>query len=252
MPAEQGRSAADLIRAYGDDLEKVIYADDAFACQFKFYALLWAGHILPNRQEGTLSVKPYWSSLAECSYSAIVRCWNTYESKRSIAVLCVSIIDRPSPATLLALHGELAKFFWCAGAAIDNIMSAYQASPACLENTQILADRETFGSLGWFFDRRSQYIHKITVPLQIINDLAHVNPEHYKAKSVSWQEIAYVNPKEVSQMVEEAWILFCRHMNNAWARLYSHLSAVQPKKDQSPQVQYVSIQGVSGWPGTGG
>lgn len=230
-------------------MEIAAFSDDEFATRFQNYAKVWGSFVLPNREPGKISANQNWSNFAEHNYTAMIRCWHTFKAFQNIDENCTNLTGSYDNRILLELQGNLFYFFCNAGAAVENIRSACEAKNIEY-NAVDLYDKTKHGSLGWFYERRNQYIHKIIVPLIQEDGLVYFDGSIFQDDSAVWQRLTYRNPTELFSAMNNLWGKYHFNVNSLWAKLFSHLKTKYPEhgsaiKEFDP---FGQLGGVSGCP----
>lgn len=243
---------------HGDFLERHMYKSENFANDFSIYPIIWNRYVLVNRKKGKLTLKnSYWQYFAERHYSAIVRCWNTMASHERIINICANSIDNNDAAAHLDILEALSSFFYFAGAAIENLQQAFAVKP--LEKVDVfigIKERMVDGgyNLKWFYERRSQCIHKVVVPVFINNGLLSVDTSFFDDTETHWDTARSYKKEDLEELSRFLWKHFVEQMNKAWSTLADELKSIQDEEtpvfiDPPTHVQPTWTSGNADFPG---
>ena len=227
----------ELLKQYGDLLEREMFQDVDFAAHFSAYPSVWAQYILPNRNTKlpTLATKP-WMSLAEHNYTAIVRCWNVRSAYQRITGICTQIAARDaSGALILELQEVLVAFFSCAGAAIDNLYRAFAVDPVrstAAGDHALYGKTFGWGSLKWVYERRTQNVHKVLVPCYESGGVPCFDAALFVDAETHWDQAKGVKIESIADFMDRIWKEFADQMNGAWFNLYGQLQQVEKPPSQ--------------------
>ena len=229
-------SALDLIRQSGDILEQMMFADDEFAAQFSLYPQVWARCILPNRKEGTIALtSDRWIRFAERHYTTIVRCWNARTAHADICEQCQSLIDSNDAVAYLKLHQALFAFFCLCGSAVDNLEWTFKVPPVESDDAFQKSKTRHNGHLDlrWFYERRTQFVHKAVVPCFGYAGLAAFDLNMFVDPETRWDSTHPVKIDSIADHVAKLWLQFVEEMKAAWSellRVVKTVTSVRPSE----------------------
>jgi hypothetical protein len=226
-------SPIELLKQFGDLLERHMFAEANFAGEFSVYPEVWSRYILPNRETKQPTITTgSWRRLAEHNYTAIVRCWNTRTALQRITDLCTKMAAEGAAALLLLeLHEAIVTFFASAGAAIDNLRRSFEAEPACCSargDAALRGEGEDMGSLRWIYERRTQSVHKILVPCYELEGVPSLDVSLFSDTETHWDDAKGIDSWCVASLFEYLWSRFSSQMNGAWAQLFDQLKDKKP------------------------
>lgn len=216
-------TALETIRQHGDLLEHVMFADDEFAGRFAQYPIIWRALVLPNRDPEfpTLATQD-WRAFAAHHYSAIVRCWNARTAALRIEAVCMALIENPKAlGSYLDLQEHYVSFFGCMGGVKDNLGFVFDdpqvnSVPAF---EQRCGAANTYGSIRWFYERRTQAVHKIVVPFFDVQGLPHFDMSAFADPDVQWDTLTNTDVRSVAEVASQLWDRFAYEAAGCWSLL---------------------------------
>lgn len=219
-----------VILNHGDVLEQRMFADDEFAASFALYVVVWNAVVLPNRDPSypTLAIEP-WRGFGGHHYSAIVRCWNAYRAKKRFAEQCVQAAAGDDKAgALLDLHEHYVAFFCSIGGAYDNLSSTFstQQVNAPLAFADAVGSATKPGTLKWFYERRTQAVHKLVIPCFLKNGVPCFDRSAFSDPDVKWDQLTN-DIHEFDEAIEQLWLQLIGEFKRCWSRLLDVLKAKQ-------------------------
>ncbi len=236
----------EMIRFHGDFLEQGMFADWDFACSFHTYPILWRALVLPNRDpaQPTFTI-PKWRNFSAHHYSAIIRCWNACRASHRIMSVCYEAIENPRAGDLyLELQEHYVSFFSAVGAAYDNLQAVFNDAQvdAARAWDQKVGSSSTHGSLRWFYERRTQAVHKIIIPFFEANGLPHFDRSAFRDPDVRWDEYDCTNMYCVAEAMSSLSDKFIHEVGGAWAMLLGilkerHVRAFQKSVDEDSVIE---------------
>lgn len=252
----------DLIREHGDAVEKVAFRDASFAGRFEIYARVWASYILPNRDPAAphRTLEP-WHIFSQAHYTAFVRMCNASQAASRITLTCRELGSPTSAANqdmefkvdaILRLHESLLSLFGCYGAVRDNLIRAFASRPLNKESEGI----HEFARYGeaeftpeWVYDRRSQHVHSILVPIFQTDNKTMFDGSLWVDKKCRWED-ASGEPKDfrvVSDYINDIHTKYSTAISSIWHVLFTRLQSTVIAPPISPGLAKVTLpSGFSG------
>jgi hypothetical protein len=209
----------------GDFLEREIFRDSMFADQFNAYPIIWSALVLPNRNPDlpTLALAG-WQSFGEHHYSAIVRCWNARRSAQRIMEASEYLIESPDDyERYLDLQEYYVSFFCSIGGAKDNLQAVSKLIDAEVQFQARCGSSTKYGSLQWFYERRTQAVHKIIVPFFDVEGVPHFDMSAFVDPDCKWDSLTNIDIRCVADVVLQLWSKFVYEINGAWSVLLTQL-----------------------------
>lgn len=215
-------SPGELAAQYGDVLERVMFGDADFAAIFPVYPEIWCRYVLPYRQmhKGTLTGTK-WQEFSEHHYSAIVRCWNARNTCSLIEESCQKIKQYSSVGeSILRLHAQLLEFFGSMASALDNMEACFKQIGDTKAFGSCAGNKQSPWSLCWLFERRTQIIHKILIPIAEYSGIPSMDLSLFMDIDKRWDDENNRPVTEVGEITSRALSEFIRGMARCWATLY--------------------------------
>jgi phenylpyruvate tautomerase PptA (4-oxalocrotonate tautomerase family) len=203
----------------GDMLEQLATRTESVAAAATSYAALWANHVLPAREQNNPAfVAGPLKDLAEFSYSALLRLLSAHLAADRVTNACAGMLSSESGdqiISMLAAQEGLFAFFSNAGAAIDLLNKAGET----VSVTIFSVPDEKWGSGGWFYERRSGYVHERIAPVFVLDGLLQIDADLLTQKHPRWSK-SVVSERELTDLVEELSALVCKTLGRGWDRLH--------------------------------
>lgn len=218
-----------LLRSEGDEVEKHACDVEALAPLIGRYAAIWANYVRPKRRPSNPAlIQSPINDLAERQYTALVRLLGALDAATRISDVSIAVAgSRPNGSTVVSMQSDLLTFFSSAGAAVESLENAYAAEPLISKEPLMPAPADAIGSPKWFYDRRTQYVHKRLLPVFEVDGLLHLDVAHFIDKDVTWNESSK-DAREVSAWIEQLTPRLVSGLTNGWSRLYTRLRSASP------------------------
>lgn len=213
-----------LLKAYGDPLEKAIAADhEGMEAVIYPYAGVWAEHVLSRRTDDHTDLKvPAWRPFACHHYTAVVRVYHAQQALREIRAAAGYMATHPHDwGALLRLHRELASFWENLGSAIDNLESACRQAPG------VGWDPPRTEELKYAYDRRTQFVHSRLVPVSNVDGSIELNLSVFHTETTTWER-ARGKAEWVDRFHDDKWTKVRAELANLWQALRSKLAPSRP------------------------
>jgi len=218
----------------GDEIEKLATENTALSPVAGYYAVIWANYVLPRRNASNPAfIDQPVTDFAELHYTALTRLLCAQQSVERLGPLCLQALASTQPAKeILEVQASLLTFFACTGAAVENLEKAYEAKP-CEGSDLFTESADVQGTPKWFYDRRTQYLHKRLVPVFLLDGLLHLDSTVFASKSVVWQQESQ-NVQEITGFIEKLSTQAVTGLASGWARMYTRLREVAPIQNIPP------------------
>lgn len=220
----------------GDAFERWMYQDETFNRIFPNYPLVWAEYVASRRDPQQPLLKTRWQKFAEHNYTAIVRCWNAKNALNRLNLACESYFTHQTARVALECHEGMVAFTALAQSAAENLRKAFEAEPvkdaAAFEQKSGLDSQP--GSLKWLLAARNHCLHDALSPLHSKDGILHIDLTSLIVKDPRWESPK--TPKDATELFASVWSTFARHMDDAWASMYSRL-----RSKELPSYEVVSL-----------
>jgi hypothetical protein len=218
-----------LLRSDGDAVEKFACDEASIAPLIGQYAAIWANYVRPKRMPGNPAlIEGPIADLAERHYTALVRLLGALGAAKRASDACIELASGATAgSSVVVVQSELLTFFSSAGAAVENLEAAYAAPPIGSKSALMPNPSDVFGSPKWFYDRRTQYVHKRLLPIFEIDGVLHIDTEHFFDKEVKWNDSTH-KVHELSASVENLASLLVAGLVTGWSQLYKRLRSAAP------------------------
>jgi hypothetical protein len=217
-----------MLQSRGDMLEQLAAHTEALAGAVASYASLWVNHVLPARDgDNPAFVTGPLKDLAELSYSALLRLLSANLAASRVTDACTGILSREGDQafSILAAQEGLFAFFANVGAAIDLLNKA----GVKVASEIVPGADETWGSGGWFYERRSGYVHERIAPVFVLDGLIHIDADLLTQKRPAWSKTV-VSERELADLVEEILSLAVKTLGQGWEQLHAAVRKAHPPK----------------------
>jgi hypothetical protein len=117
--------------------------------------------------------------------------------------------------------------FGCVGAVVENLEKAFEAAPIRSAQRLFTVGGDIVGSANWFYDRRTQYLHKKLIPIFLISGVPHLDVSVYAGKNVDWK-IDVPEAADLTTMIPHLTASLMESLAAGWAQLHSCLRQATP------------------------
>jgi hypothetical protein len=225
----------------GDPFERLISGESVSLFQvLSPYARVWLHHIFPRRVGDGSHIVEEWQPFASSHYTALIRLYHAYCSKKELISLCTLAqkVDHNKTTAqdyelLLRIHSTCAAFWENLGSSIDNFAHAWDdARRLFLVNAKTVGENgdekisgrtispDEFPQLSYAFDRRTQFIHSVLVPKKFLDGQVIFNLRHYDEEKTTWLK-GVEEIEAIDTQIETDWESILKEFGGAWEKLYS-------------------------------